>query len=187
MYVYSLHISAVFWLNEIAVSSYMMLCMGEPCCNSSQLELVSFLLLCVEHPLSAFIVHASSPGKYLRFETGDHKHAYIYWTIILSHYFFKFNKTSSAIVQLSLRHQLKICAVQEKLLIALGFCSLNVMHCPLWLVGLVCIKVVAKLKAKWLLLEIGALFLKNRSNSDVLSGCASNSHYFIAFMFLNSG
>lgn len=43
-----------------------------------QLELVSSLPLCMERPLSAFIARVFLPGKYLRYETGDHKHVYIY-------------------------------------------------------------------------------------------------------------
>lgn len=75
---YLSHISAILWLDEIAVSSYVMLCMEEPRWDSSQLEVVSSLPSCVEHPLNASIACVSLPGKYLRYETGDHKHGYIY-------------------------------------------------------------------------------------------------------------
>jgi len=52
--------------------------------------------------------------------------------------------------------------MQEKLFSALGLCSSNVVYCPVCLMGLacvLCIKIVAKLKAKSMLSVIQKILL----------------------------
>lgn len=109
-----------------------------------------FPALCTEHPL----VHCSGTLQWKILEMWSWrsltclKGRNIYWTV-KSRCFSR----SPSIGWPCLWHQLNY-AVQEKMFSAMGLCGSNVTYCPTCLMGLacvVCIKFVAKLKAKRML------------------------------------